>query len=260
MKTKLPNFKPKTRQIEILLLLYRFRFLNRNQIQQMLNHRQFNRVIVWLNQLSEQKYLYRVFDRKFAGVPALYFLRSKAKKELEGKEGVKNKLLERVYGEKYLSKTFQKHCQLLADIYLSLVKLTKAHKAKLSFYTKNDLYGLKYLILPNPDAYFSIKESDEKIKRYFLDIFDATSSNKWYAKRVMQYFSYYAKGYWQDHNANPFPEIIFVYPNETAKKILIKTIKRELEKEETLCFYLASWEDIRQNGLIRQSLSKATTA
>ena len=143
----------------------------------------------------------------------------------------------------------------IADIYLSLAKLTDSNKAKLTFYTNVDLTDIKYLPFPHPDAFFSIKQK-ESTKRYFLDVFNPGVSNKWIYKRIKQYFKYYDEDYWQEHNQNPFPDVIFVYYDLKTKKELEKIIKRNLEEEPELTFSLMSFDDIQKRGISREILYK----
>ena len=51
------------KQIEILLLLYIFRFLHTYQIQKLLNHKKPNQIKVWLKNLTEKEYLNRDYNR-----------------------------------------------------------------------------------------------------------------------------------------------------------------------------------------------------
>lgn len=71
------------------------------------------------------------------------------------------------------------------------------------------------------------------------------------------YHYYYSNNFWQDHNKKPFPEIIFVYANKNAKKVLEDTIKKILEREDNLSFHLTSWEEIKTQGMKREVLHKA---
>jgi hypothetical protein len=114
---------------------------------------------------------------------------------------------------------------------------------------------MKYLVLPHPDAYFSI-EQKKFTKRYFLDVFNLNASEKWLFKRVKQYFNYYEEDYWKDHNKNPFPEIIFICFDEKTKKTLIKIIKKNLEEEENLSFSLFDIKDLRLQGINKVTLFK----
>lgn len=249
--------KLKDRQLEILMLLYRFRFLNRIQIQQLLNHKNHTLVIHWLNELKEQKYIVSFFKKELGNIPTVYCLGTKARKVLIGKDGIKDKLLKRVYQEKKSSQAFKNHCMTVADIYLSLIKLTQTNNAKLTFYTTVDLADIKYLPLPHPDSFFSIKQK-EMIKRYFLDIFNTGVSNKWIYKRIKQYFKYYDENYWQDHNQNPFPEIIFVYYDLKTKKEMERIIRRNLEEEPSLLFSLVMFNDIKKKDIGKDVLYRIT--
>ena len=251
--------KLKDRQLEILMLLYRFRFLNRIQIQQLLNHKNHTLIIHWLNELTEQKYIVSSFKKELGNIPTVYCLGTKARKVLIGKDGKKEKLLKRVYQEKKSSQDFKNHCMTVVDIYLSLTKLTESNNAKLTFYITVDLTGIKYLPLPHPDAFFSIKQK-EITKRYFLDIFNPGVSNKWIYKRIKQYFKYYEEEYWQDHNKNSFPEIIFVYYDLKTKKELEKIIKRNLEEEPNLSFSLLMSDDLLQKGISKETLHRVITS
>lgn len=244
----------------ILILLYKFRFLNRTQIQILLNHKHFNRIIVWLNYLTEEKYIKRYYSQKFAGVPAYYSLGTKGRKYF--REHVKIKdiklhLLDRVWTEHSNSFKFKKHWMFLTDMYISLLSLTTKAEAKLTFYSKVDLSGMKYLIRPEPDGYFSIQDKNGITKRYFLDIFDEYPNWNDITKRINRYFYYYKKKYWQDHTGKSFPEIIFVCPNNTVKNSINKYTSKILENQQVnIIFYLSTWEEIQKQGINRQVLHK----
>lgn len=110
MKINTIKSKPTKKQKEILHHLYRFHYLNCNQIQTLLNHKKFNRIIFWLNELTKQRYEARYSDRKFAGVPAVYCLDIKARNELLGEKDINDSVLNRVYQHKRNSNKFKNHC------------------------------------------------------------------------------------------------------------------------------------------------------
>lgn len=259
MKTQpLEKLKPNLKYL--LILIYKYRFLNRIQIQTLLNHKHFNRVIIWLNELTKKKYLKRYYSQKFAGSPAFYSLGTKGRKYFKEHEEIKDikiSLLDRVWAESNYTYKFKKHCMFVCDIYLSLVMLTKQAEAKLNFYTKTDLYKMKYLIHPEPDAYFSIEDKKGITKRYFLDIFDEYPNWEDIKKRIMRYVYYCKKQYWQDNTNNPFPEIIFICPNNTVKNSLNNFIAKMLENQRVeIVFYISTWDEIKNQGMKRQILHK----
>ena len=142
------------KQIEILILIYRFRFLNRVQIQKLLNHKKYNRIIVWLNELTENKYLNRYTPVRFKNVSSIYSLGTESREYFKNNknDSIQVELLSRVWKERQYSIKFRNHCTLLADTYISLLLLVKQTNAKLHFHTKTDLSKMKYLVQPEPDA------------------------------------------------------------------------------------------------------------
>jgi len=71
------------KQLEILTLLYRFRFLNRSQIQQLLNHKKISRINLWLKDLYYKKIIGRNYSNRLGDniKPAIYYLKTKSKTE-----------------------------------------------------------------------------------------------------------------------------------------------------------------------------------
>ncbi len=243
--------KLKTRQKEIIDQLLKFRHLQQPQIQELLNHKHKERVRIWLNDLVERKCIFRIYEKQVGGKPSEYCLDIGSIPYLREKE-VDEALINKIYDEKTHSQEFRDHCIFLATIYLSLCTLTKKTHTSLSFYTKTDLYGYKYLILPHPDCYFAIKESPRRIKRYFLDIFDDES---FVYRRFYQYQNYYKKKYWQKNAKKPFPEIISIYSKESLKKKVYGFIQKKLDTNSPK-FYLSTWEEIQKQGISRRVLTK----
>lgn len=248
-----------TQHQQILRYLYQFRFLSRTHIQSLLTHKYPNRIIIWLNELTEQNYIRRYYDKSKVTIPAIYSLGLKGRKYLKQNaktEKIKPSLLDRIWREPTLSNQFRQHCLFVADIYLSLVKLTQSTKATLHFYAKTDLFGLKYLILPNPDAYFSIEETTGLKKSYFLDMIDELPARMVLRKRIRQYFEYFDNNYWQDHNNSPFPSIIFVCPDNRSSNYLHTQIQKKLDSEPEIVFYLTTKDIIQKSGFCRETLQK----
>ncbi len=240
----------------IIILLYRFRFLNRQQIQTLLKRKHKQQVILWLNELTSKKYIKRYYFLKFAGEPAVYSLGNNGRKyflEHPDIKDINKELLDRVW-KKYSPK-FHKHCIFVAHIYLSLIEFLK--NAQIDFFTKHDLKGVRYILLPEPDAYFAIKQNDGNIKRYFLEVIDPYTSWKKVKRRIREYFSYFEKELWQNNMKHPFPEIIIVCPHPEHKAYVKSFIKKMLgEKEDNILFYLSTWDEIKQQGINRNVLHK----
>lgn len=243
----------KPRQQEIIEYLLRFRYLTTPQLQTLLHHKSKDYVLEWLNDLAEKQYIFRFYTKEFAGKPSEFCLHKGSIRYLRSK-GIPARILRRIYDEKTRSQTFRRHTIFLATVYLSLVTLVEKTEATLSFYTKDDLHGIKYLPLPNPDTYFAITEKNTTVKRYFLDIFDDGSFIK---KRIYQYFYYYKRKYWQSNAQKPFPEIILICPTEQLQKRISTFIQKKLSSD-TPVFYLANMDTLQRLGMCREVLQKVT--
>jgi hypothetical protein len=228
------------KQLEIIILLYRFRFLNRLQIQQLLNHKKISQINIWLKNLNDKKIIGRNYSNKLGDniKPAIYFLKSKSKNYLIDQLEKDAKLMKRIYGEKKRTQKFINHCLLSADFYLSL---KKSHlPEEIFFYTKIDLINYDYLPDKHPDAYIATKEN-KKIKRYFLEIIDEDTPRFVIRAKSKQYLEYYNANTWQEVTKHPFPKILILCPNDSIKKYLHSFIPRIMEEEdqEEIDFYLS---------------------
>lgn len=218
------------RQFQILLLIYKFRFLTKHHIQQILGHKSSQRINSWLNDLYEQGYLGRHFvkEKKAFSLPAVYFLGLDGRKALLGYEDVEDSLLKRVYKEKSMSKAFQEKFMYLADMYCNLMQ----QHQQVVFYTKSDLAQLDFMPERLSDAYIKIID-DKKVKRYFLEIFDAGMPKYAVKARIEQYLEYYQDNEWESETGLDFPEVHIIYSSPRNKKIAL-SILEEIEDLEGL--------------------------
>lgn len=251
MKHSFPSLT--TQQTAILLLLLRFRYLSTLHIQILLHHKHKSKITHWLNHLTDNHYIQRFYTQQFPRKPAYYCL-IKGSIPYIKEQKVPENIIKRIYEYKKVTQTFHTHCLFLVDIYLSLLQLTQTTQATLYWYTKIDLYGMAHLIRPHPDAYIAIEEKNNTIQRYFLDVFDPLPPRMILKKRVQQYVNYFAEGYWQNNTDKPFPKILYVLPDEKSKRYIAKHIK-ELS-DDSLSFYLSTWDAIRTHGLCKEVLEK----
>ncbi len=238
------------KQLDILFLIYRFRFLDRKHIQQFLNHKDPRRIKSWLKDLVDKKVLGRKYSRKLGEniKPAVYFLSTKSKRILEVRQETEEKLLKRVYREKARSQKFINHHLFLTDVYFYLSSLTQKNKSKLYFYTKTDLINHEYLPLPLPDTYIAIKEG-KNTKRYFLEVIDEGTPRFMLRKRISQYLEFYKSDLWQERTNHPFPSILLICPDQSIKEFLNRFIPKFLEEEaeNDIFFYLTT------RGIVKSS-------
>lgn len=239
------------KQLEILVLLYRFRFLNRQQLQTMLNHRFHNRIRSWLSDMTKKRILNSTYSKKFGEntKPTVYFLDIKSRAILKGQKNINFSLLNKIYQEKKRSQYFREQSMFLADIFLNLEKVTKEAKGKIHFFTKTDLEDHKYLPRPLPDAYIALEENGET-KRYFLEIVSEQIPRYAIRKRVAALVDFYLSDEWQEVTNHPFPKILVICPNDLTKGFLAKFIAQMLDSEEAgMSFYLTTQDVIKSQGV-----------
>jgi len=246
---KLPPITNK--QLDIFNLLYKFRFLNTNQIQKLMNHKNPQGIQEWLKDLTQkgylkQRYSTQTFTDKMT--PAIYSLSLLARKKLKTEDKYEISILNRIYSDKTASQIFINHNQLIADIYLFLLSQKEA-KDKLHFSTSADLVGYEYFPKPLPDAYIAIEDSKKKIRRFFLYIFDEGIPRYALRAKIQKYFEYADSSSWQENTENsPFPGILLVCADEMMKKFLNSFIKNRLEEEMfEISFFLTTKEIIKSH-------------
>ncbi|HUS59843.1 MAG TPA: replication-relaxation family protein [Nevskiaceae bacterium] len=242
-----------SKQTEILILLHRFRFLNRRHLQKFLNHKDHRRINLWLKDLTENKYLGRIYSRKLGEniQPAIYYLKSKAAGVLKKQPDINKSLLNRIYRENLRSRKFINHSLFLADIYFHLENLCLANKAKLHFFNRTDLAKHDYLPEPLPDLYFVIEEPQGETKRYFLEMFVRKTPRYALRHRIFRFFNYYSSNVWEINTHHPFPTILLVCPDRYMQGYLNKFIQEQSEEEDNdeIQFYLTTVRKIKKEGI-----------
>ncbi len=244
-----PVLTPK--QSEIPYIFYRFRFLDRKQIQTMLNHKYPGLIKKWLADMTKKRVLARTYSRKFGEniKPAVYWLDIKSRNILKANENVIPSLLERIYEEKRRSQLFRDHSMLIADIYLNLRSQTKEMGSEFHFFTKVDLKPHKYLYKPLPDAYIALTEG-KVTKRYFLEIISEQVPRYALRKHIEYLFKYATSGKWEQSTRHPFPTILLVCPTYLTRTFLAKFIKSQRDSEtRNLAFYLSTVNQIEEQGI-----------
>jgi hypothetical protein len=97
------------KQQEIPKLIYKFRFLNRLQIQTLLNHNYHKRIIDWLNDLVEKDYLEKILkDNTFEqrSKPTIYRIGINGIRFLKTQDNISLELLRKLYWERDRSDNF----------------------------------------------------------------------------------------------------------------------------------------------------------
>ena len=177
-----------TKQKEILFLLYRFRFLNRIQIQSLLKHKNPKNTNVWLKDLTTKNYIGRIFE-KTPGInkPAIYFISKNGIKFLKSSEGLESEYIKKLYQETRRSAQFIDQCIAIANIYLNL---ESQNLPGFKFYTQTNfpVNGVIRDLLP---SFAYIREENGQIEQYSCEIIKNGMPRFAIRSRVQKFFEFF---------------------------------------------------------------------
>jgi DNA-binding PadR family transcriptional regulator len=238
------NTKLTTKQIEILLLLYKFRFLHTYQFQKLLNHKKSNRIKVWLKDLTEKDYIKKDYTKStMHKKPAIYSLTIKARELLKNRKECNITVLNKIYKENSRSTQFINHCMLIADIQLTLTsKIT--NDENLFFATKSNLLDYDYFPDPLPDAYIVIKKP-KSTQRYLIDVIDANLPRFAVRGKIQRFIEYYQSDKWEEKTNTQFPSIIVISPTDESKKYTKRFINTTFEDQTEISFLITTVEELK---------------
>jgi len=277
---KLPKLTNK--QQEIIKLLYRFRFLNRIQIQALMGHKDYKTINLWLKDLRQKQYIEWIYSTHFAErtKPAIYYLAIngirylKTLKDDDGNSAYLLDDLRKRYREFSRSPTYIDRCLLVANCCLTLKRESSDSGNQNTHYyyeTEAEMRAngyYQFLIdseLVQPDLCFSEDTYDTKTKEsktmrcYLLEIFDATLPRYRIKKRLSNYVQYLDDGDWVGETDNDdLPTILLVCPRTSdliyAKRrtrgLIADTWEYDDEGREDIHIQFATMDQLKEHGVI----------
>ncbi len=241
-----------TKLLSILYLLYRFRFLNRLQIQLLLNHKTPNRINPWLKHLTDNGFIGRHYLKTYGenNKLAIYHLKTPSKQILKNKPHINSQQLVKIYKEDSRSEVFRDTCIAIADSYLYFLAFSKNLNNVLHFYTKVDQSEFTYLPHTLSGAFLSLAGKSET-KYYFLEYLDARMSKRQQKGIIEMYIKYYDQGAWQEEKEDTFPGIFIVCSDEKLQRLMRRFIKEKLKNSFTeIDFYTTLQKNLAHDASI----------
>ena len=269
------------RQEQIVNLVYKFRFINRHQIQKILNHKDPKRINVWLKDLVEKGYLGRIYSHKLLEntKPAIYYLNNngilyiqniKGYEYGQPQEWLEQKYIKKFYQDKHASETFVNHCISICQFYIQLKEHEKTKKnLDYSILTKTEMWIMKQ-IEEDEDEFAKIKEylSDLYVERFinpesknidssvfFFTLFDSHVPRYAIRYKVDQHIKLHDDGDWKYYKGldGQFPVIFFILSDQKKVNNIGKYIKRQFDETmldvEGMVFMLTTHEDALKEGV-----------
>lgn len=233
----------------ILLLLFRFRFLNRIHIQKLLKHKQHNRINTWLKDLTEKQYIARIINDQSTihNIPAIYHLTKNAIPFLRTQTSCEKSYLNKLYREHKRSKYFiHDECMFTADIYLSLLNKYESIP-EFEFYTPSDYTrnGIVKEIFPlfvfrrkKEESYHIVEMFRERIPR-----------DRALYPRLGKYLTTFTKAPWIKHEKPPV--LLFICPDKKIQKSVVSFVREYMEEEGItgLKVYVGQKADVKKKGV-----------
>jgi hypothetical protein len=203
---------PTTKQLEILRLFYRFRFLTSNHLSTLLDlkHTNPNQIHQRLQVLLKNEYIDRHYDGKYKiqGKSAEYYLLEDGINALKQymRDKCDDKVLHNIYGDKGAASSSITQYLKVATVY---GYLKERYGDDLKFFTKSQIAPYKYFPKQKPEALVRLGINDEQ-KEFFLEIIDPEKPFFSYVGKVRRYIEYSDAGTWQDETGRNLPKILFV--------------------------------------------------
>lgn len=236
----IPYITPTQQQIP--KQIYKFRFINRLQMQKLLKHKDKRRINSWLKDLVEKEYLEKVpknnsFEERTKltiyriGVNGIRFLKTHPEFSLE--------IIRKLYRDGKRTESFIDQCILLTDIYLSLILRNVGQNGVVYEVTTNsDLVStespLHFLKDLNPDLIYAEIQKYKKLTNKFnlIEVFEKTIPNYSIKKRIRTYLEFYFSNEWEDNMSEPFPTVKFICSTKTQLMYAKRCTKKLLEENQ----------------------------
>lgn len=232
------------KQREILILLYRYRYLNREQIQAFLRHKDRKTINLWLRDLREKEYVGWIYSDHFAEKtkPAIYYL------GINGIRWLKTIMTDddtepyypveevrKRYRDRNRSEDFVTQCTMTAQCAIDFITLSDEN-VRFRCFTQADYldpdHVLHFLTKGDLESQlgpqlFIAKRGSAKVN-YLLEFFDSGLPRYRMNKRLKQYIAFLTEGDWGDwRECGPFPNVFLVCPR-TSDLIYAKRRTRGL--------------------------------
>ena len=216
------------KQLEILHLIYRFRFVTTKLVAECLGKSSGSAVYARLTNLAEQGYIGRRYEPEYRlrGQHAAYYLLSDGARALRRQPredyDYSPRTLHNLHKDKDASDQFVDHSLAVME---ACCQLKALYGDRLQFSTKSDLAAVEYFPQPLPDAYLRL-EHDGKAKQYFLDVHHESQPFFMATRRIKQYAAYANSDLWQITESD-LPDILAICDTPTMQKRLQKKMAKE---------------------------------
>ena len=223
MKTSSNKSKLNSKQLNLLKIIYKFRYVSAKLISKYLNLT-ISTVNSNLTVLVDQGYVSRFYENsyKLSGKGAIYYLSIKSINLLKNEAGLNLHSLKLMYKNKSLSQETIDHHLLTFECCL---KLHTRFKDDYRMYTKYELYGDDTYPNPPPDLFIQkIQSMQSDRSDYLIDICKDNPSFV-IEKRLTAIMEHLDEETYQESTGRAYPSILIICIGEKTEKKLMKIIE-----------------------------------
>jgi len=246
------------KQQEILKQLYRYRFLNRTQIQTLLNHKHKGRILSWLKDLRDKKYIdwhYNPTDFALKTKPAIYYLSLNGIRHLRQTDVYPAEELRKRYKESTRKQSYIDKCLLIAECCITL-QANSVDDVGYSFHVESDYIDPEsdydFLNELHPDLYFT-KQDGDTTQAYLLELFDSITPRYAVKKKLSDYVEYLIDEEWREHTQSDESPVVLLAFESTAELLYAKRRLRRLLEDEPeevrASVRFATYEKVYEHGV-----------
>ncbi len=244
------------KQQQIIRLLYRHRFLDRKQIQTLLQNKDKRRIITWLKDLREKQYVQWIYDgNDFAAKtkPAIYYIGLAGIRYLKTTGDYPTLELRKRYKEAGRKQSYISRCLLIADCCIALDgKAKTSENLRYRYVTEADYSDLDSPYNPilgelKPHLYFE-KDDSKSNTTYVMELFDTLLPRYQVRKRLGEYVEYL-----KDKKADASNLVALLAFSSTADLLYAKRRLRLLledgDDEDDLIIRLTTVDKTKKDGI-----------
>lgn len=218
-------------QIDILEVLYKYRFGSRQLIGNSLGIKAGSSLYEKLNVLIKHGFIAMRQEKrlKLLGVPAAYFLTPKGLKTLQalaGHDYITESTIKASYRDKVLSQAFISHT---LDVYRHTNAL-KHQYPDLKVYLRRDMSRFSYFPDSPPDAFLSLKIGDTP-KRFFVDVIPDSLPRYILDRRITSYAEFFDEGGWEATNSD-LPTLLLIAERGTTETRARRAVRAAINRAD----------------------------
>jgi hypothetical protein len=241
------HYSPTKKQLDILRLLYRFRFATSDQLTQALNAKRTNLINQRLKLLLDQQYISRKYEPEYHLLRkhAAYYLLPGGIEALKRIAGGKfsSSVFRSIRNDHNRSDQFTEECLSVFEIFC---QLKAAYGDSLHFFTRSQLVNrYDYFADFVPGVYIRIV-TDGAEKDYFLEYLQSSKPFFTVIQRVKQYSDFADSGEWEEGTGSDLPKVLFVCDMPSLQKRILKRATGAMESDD-LNLYVTTKDELK-NG------------